>query len=217
MTKYEILKVGQIFFELAAFATGALHFKKFGNSYWKFFIVYLGLLFCLDATGVYMTIVVKADNNWLYSKVIIPFEFLFFFWLLGKNFTGNLYRKLPFFFALMYAFSFVVDIIWLQKMKFTFSSFSYCIGNICLLVLIILFFLKFIGSEDILNYKQNGMFWVCIGLLTFYMGSLPFYGLWNTLMNKYPKLFNNYWIFQIGMDYLMYIFFSISFIWTKPK
>ena len=30
------------------------------------------------------------------------------------------------------------------------------------------------NSEDILQYKESGMFWISMGMLIFYMGSYPF-------------------------------------------
>ena len=80
-----------------------------------------------------------------------------------------------------------------------------------------MFCLDFLRSDQVLNYRNSRMFWISIGLLIFYLGSLPLYGVWNTLAKNYPAVFNTYWMVLINLNYLMYISFSISFIWGKQK
>lgn len=217
MNKYDILIIGVNVCELLACLTGIVYWQKIKHSYWKWFVVYLALITLLEATGFYIRVGLQQNNIALYYWLIVPLEFLFFFWLLGKYGNGQVQKKWSLVATATYVLCFLIDQIWLQHTQFAFSSFSYCIGNILLLVLIIRFFLTFSTSNDILRYKENGMFWVCLGLLVFYIGSLPFYGLWNTLRNNYPTLFNNYWIVQTVLLYCMYLFFAISFIWGKLK
>jgi hypothetical protein len=107
--------------------------------------------------------------------------------------------------------------VYVSKEKWWFSSFSYTIGNIILLGLILSCLYKIIKSDDILQFRASMMFWVCLGLLFFYLGSLPFFGLWNYLNNNHPAIFDNYWYIQMALNYLMYFTFSLGFIWHKPK
>jgi hypothetical protein len=217
MSKYDYLRVGLYLFELLAFITGIIYWKKVRHTHWKWFVVYLGFIFILDSTGGFMFMVLKQNNAWLYKWLIMPVSFLFFFWLYWKTFTHRKEKNWSVAASVIYGLSFIADTVWLSKIKFVYSSFSYCTGNLLLLILIILFFLKFIGSDEILQYKRNMMFWVCIGLLVYYMISLPYFGLWNTLRTDYKLLFRRYWIVQMVLDYLMYIFFTTSFIWGRPK
>lgn len=217
MNKYDILIVGVNACELLACLTGIVYWQKIKHSYWRWFVVYLGIITLLEATGFYIKVGLQQNNIALYYWLIVPLEFLFFFWLLSKYGDGQAQKKWSLAATVIYVLCFLIDKVWLQHTQFAFSSFSYCIGNVLLLVLIIRFFLTFSTSNDILRYKENGMFWVCLGLMVFYIGSLPFYGLWNTLRNSYPTLFNNYWIVQTVLLYCMYLFFAISFIWGKLK
>lgn len=80
----------------------------------------------------------------------------------------------------IYLLTLLADMLFFNQMrKFWFSSLSYLVGNIILLILIIIFFL--VSQTGTTTYQGNMMFWTCTGLLVFYLGSLPFYGLWNTL------------------------------------
>lgn len=219
MDIYLKLRIGLNFFELLACVTGFIYWRKFRNTYWKFFPFYLALILLLELTAEYIGYI---DGNWklnanLYYFFGIPFQFIFFCWFFHKWFKQTKEKKWPLIGVFVYLLAFFAEILLLNQMEFWFSSLSYLTGNIILLVLIITFFLSLIKSEEILNYKSNMMFWVCTGLLVFYLGALPFYGLWNTLAKNYYRLFNTYWIIQMGLNYLMYIFFTIAFIWGKPK
>jgi hypothetical protein len=217
MNKYDILRLVLNFFELLACVTGLIYRKKIWNSYWKWFWVYLLAIVLMELFCQYLAIVANQENQWIYVQLIVPGEFLFFFWLFYKYFQDYKVKIIPLIGACIYMLCFAFDRIYMSKLQFSFFSFSYMVGSIILLVLILFFLVRFVRSDDLLHYKKNMMFWVSTGLLVFFLGSLPFYGLWNTLAKKHPDIFNLYWIVQISFDYIMYLFFAFAFIWGKPK
>jgi drug/metabolite transporter (DMT)-like permease len=217
MNKYDWLRIGLNFFELLAFVTGVISFKKIKNSYWKWFVIYLGVIVFAELFAEYLLMVREEPNQWIYVWLVIPLEYLFFFWLFYSYTEEPNFRRWSLLAAFIYAATYVFDMAYLRHLKFAFSSFSYMIGSILLLILLILYFVHLVKGERILHFKKDMMFWVCTGLLIFFLGSFPFYGLWNTLVSKYPKIFNTYWMVQIVFDCIMYLFFAFAFIWGKPK
>jgi hypothetical protein len=211
---YTWIKYGLNFFEILACVIGFLHWKKIRKTYWKLFPVYLFLIVCVELTGKLLN---KGFNVILYSYFGIPLTFLFFFWLFSKYFENRKERKWPLIGMAIYCLAWLGEMFFFNEADPSFISFTYTFGNVILAVFVLLFFLRFISSDDILGYRSNMMFWVCCGLLIFYLGSLPLYGLWNTLSNDYKTVFNVYWIVHMVLNYTMYIFFSIAFIWGKPK
>ncbi len=219
MDRDALIKYGLNFFELVACVTGFIYWKKIKHSYWKWFPIYLAIILITELTGKYILVVLhdrKLNAN-IYRFFGIPIQFLFFFWLFKQNLKPYKEKRWPLYGAAIYIISWVVDFVYISKMKFGFQSFSYTMGNIILLVLLILFFVKFINSDEILEYKSSMMFWVCVGLLIFYLGTFPFYGLRNTLLQNYRGVYDVYWYINFILDYLMYILFAIAFIWGKPK
>jgi hypothetical protein len=214
-----IIKYGLNFFELAACITGFMFWNKLKKSYWKYFPIYLAVILLTEIAGKFILLVVKDSslNTALYSYFGMPVQFFFFFWLFYRYFKNTSKNKWPLFSAIIYFICAVIDLIYAGKMNFFVEAFSYTVGNLLLLVLILMFFIEFINTEEILRYRSSMMFWVCLGLMVFYIGSMPFYGLRNTLFKQHPKIFYPYWYIQYGLDYLMYLFFSIAFIWGKPK
>lgn len=219
MDKYLVLRLVLNFFELLACVVGFIHWKKYNNSHWKWLIIYLAIITFTELIAEYCGYVLKdlqlnTRINFFFS---IPIQFLFFTWLFYKWFELRKGKKWPLLGAGIYLVSLLAELLYFNDKKLWFLSFSYTTGNIVLLVLALLFFYNFIRSDEILTYRHSMMFWVCLGLLFFYLGSLPLFGLWNTLAGEYPNLFNAYWIVQMSLNYLMYIFFSIAFVWGKPN
>jgi len=175
------------------------------------------MILLLELFCQYRVYFLKLQNQWIYVNFIIPGEFLFFFWLFYRYFINSRQKILPIWGAVIYIAGFTIDRIYLGKLQFIFSSFSYVVGSIIILVLVLIFLFHFMRSNEILQYKTNMMLWVSLGLLIFFLGALPFYGLFNTLVVNYPDVFDAYWIVQMCFDYCMYLFFAFAFIWGKPK
>jgi len=205
--------------EISSCITGFIYFGKIRRTYWKWFPWYLAVISLTEIIAEYLLYArhnLKLSDD-LYRFFGIPLEFIFLYWLFYMYFLKSKAAKWPVLSIITYVICFFADVFFVGKMRLFFDSFSYTVGNILLLVLLLVFFLKFIASEAILEYRSSMMFWVCVGMLIFYLGSLPFYGLRTSLYYRYPGLFYIYWYVQFGMNYLMYILFSLAFIWSKQK
>lgn len=217
MTKYDIFRLFLNLCELIAFLSGMICFRKIKSSYWKWFVVYLGLIVIAEFTGEYLLIIRQVPNQWIYTWFVIPLEYLFLFWIFFMYFKDSAYQYWPLYSGVLYTIAYIIDMAYLRFQEFAFSSFSYMLGCVLLLLLIIFYFVRLFKSDSILQFKEDMMFWVCTGLLVFFLGSFPFYGLWNTLVNDHPKVFNIYWMVQIAFDCVMYLFFACAFVWGKLK
>lgn len=227
MSTEVVLKHGLIVTELAASVVGFLNWNKIRNSYWKWFPVYLAVVVLVEVNGTLLMALLDdpANKKWegtrlnsaMFRYFGIPIQFLFFFWLFSRYFYKQKEYKWPLIGAAIYILSWIIEMLFFEKVHTWFMSFSYTIGNIMFLVMIILFFVRFVNSEEILNYRSSMMFWVSLGLMSFYLLTFPFYALRNTLWYNYTGVFYIYQSVSLALDYLMYLFFIIAFIWGRPK
>ena len=157
------------------------------------------------------------ENIHFFNYFEIPIEFNFSFWLFFNFFKNTRYRMLPIICSVIYLLCWIIDIVYLSRLRFFFYSFSYTIGNLVLLVLILLYFIQLVMSDAILSFRENMMFWVSLGLLLYYLGSFPYYGLHNTIAFKYREINIAYTYIVDILDCLMYLMFTFSFIWGKPN
>jgi hypothetical protein len=224
MRLYQWLQLGLVGMELLACLAGCFHWHKLRHSYWKWFVVYLGIIVLGEATALTALYVFKAGSlsNIIYVYIIIPLEFLFFYWLYFRYFAARTGKWWPLMGAGIYVASWAVQLLLKQPPVFWQQPLSYLVGIVVMMVLVIRFFVQFVSGEEILGYRQLGyrqhmMFWVSVGLLVFYLVSSPFWALRVELAVKYRHLFWIYYYVQFAVNYLMYLFFAIAFIWGKPR
>ncbi len=200
---------------IAAFA-GLIYWKKVKNNYFKWLSIYLIYIFLADFSGPIIDSL-GINNTKYYNYFVIPEEFLFFFCLFHKNFEKSEYKGLPILCMGIYFISLMADVFYFSKHQFFFDSISYSIGNLLLLILILLFFIQLINNDEVLTFQKNMMFWICVGLLVYFLGSFPYYGLRNTFIAKYHNLHEIYYYITNALDCFMYLMFTFSFIWGKPN
>jgi uncharacterized membrane protein YfcA len=204
--------------EASAFVSSIIYWRKIRNTYWRWFSFYLLFIVISEAIGAYLaTRETNTLNNAFFNYFEIPMEFLFFFWLFSRSFKKTKYSWLPVVCSGVYVLSWVLDIIYFNKMRFIFYSLSYTVGNLLLLVLILQFFIRLVMSDEILTFRKNMLFWVSSGLLLFYLGSFPYYGLRNTIAYNYQDIYTTYSYIAYILNCFMYLMFIFSFVWGKPN
>lgn len=202
---------------MACFA-GYIFWNKVKASVFRYFPLYLTFILLSEFAGrLFKELEWNEMNKLLYNYLVIPAEFIFFFRLFYMDFKDKRYKWLPVFSTLIYMFSWFIDMFYLSTKKFWFYSFSYTTGNLLLLILIFSFFVQLINSDAILKFKENMLFWISAGLLLFFLGTFPYYGLLNTLNIRYTNLCISYGYIVVTLNCLMYLMFTFSFIWGKPN
>lgn len=203
-----------IWTQIISCLTAIINFNKFKNSYWKWFVYYIVLIAILDFFGKYGLNSYPNLVKYYYNFFVIPLEFLFFFWLLSKK---SLKQEAFYWTAnIIYLLSMTLPIFGFDKIR-VIGSISYTIGNLLLAIMIFLEFLKQIRSDDILMFRKNTMFYVNIGILLFYIGTLPLFAFDKYLFENNKTLWSYYYTFFLFSVNLMYLLFAASFIWGKPK
>ncbi len=197
---------------------GFIFFKKIRKTYWQWFPVYLSVIVAFE----YINAFFREIRFHYFAEVFfnylgIPIEFLFLFWIFSQAFRNTKSSSLPLICGLIYLLCWFADILYMNKIHFIFTSASYTVGNLLLLILILRFFIRLANDDSILTFRQNMLFWFCLGMLLFYLGSFPYYGLRNTLAHSYKDLCSSYSNIVLVLDSLMYIMFTIGFIWGKPN
>lgn len=215
---FDLLKKFLYAVEMAACITGFLHWNKLKQTHWKYFPIYLAAIVLFEKTGEYL-IYLREDplRVAMYNYVVIPMQILFFNWLFYKGLLHTRFEKLPAFSAAIYIICWLAEIFLLKYNALWVRSFSYTSGIILLLVLVLLFLYLLATGKNVLFLKNNMLFWVCLGFFVFYFCSLPFFGMGNYLYSKHKSFYLLYAQAIYFMNYIMYLLFTIAFIWGKPK
>lgn len=199
---------------MAAGILGLYLWRAERRSYWYYFPILLLTIGALDALGKLLPH--GSVNNLYYSYLVIPFQFLFYLWFYYKENPKN--RDLMLISLGFYFLSFVIEhFLYQDSPLHNFRSLTYLVSNIILLVFILSYFYRLSLSKDILSFSDQRMFWISLGLLIFWLGSLPYYGLHTYLSTNYFNVFLAYTWFVVALNYIMYSLFICAFIWGVKK
>jgi hypothetical protein len=192
---------------------GLYYYKKIKNTYWKWFLYYLAFIFCIELLSYFEIVFNVSNRKKIYGCVVIPIEFLFFYWLYACKSLRN--KTLFWVFTLVYLVSFIPH-IYLESKNTMVYSFNYVVGGFLLGILVILEYLKQIRSDEIIRFKENMMFYVNVGVSLLYVGTLPLFSFF-AIIYKDNEIFMNYNNLFLLVNQLMYLLFSMAFLWGKPN
>lgn len=193
---------------------GIFKLESLKKSYWKWFVFYLIYIFIYENITAFLAFELNQNIEKVTSLIQVPLEFIFLFWLFAYK-SMNL-KKLFWIFIVSYLFSLFLEYNLTNLKSFTFLSLNKTFGTLLLLILVVLEFRKQIKGDTILNFKIDKMFYINIGVILFYVGNMPFFGLYFSIL-KFPEIWNSYYVYFMLSNCLMYLLFAASFIWGKVK
>lgn len=200
--------------ELFSAFIAILFYRKINKTYWKWFVIYLIFINLAELYSKFGLENFTHLRKYYYDFFIIPIEFLFFYWLYAKK--SLKLEKLFWLSYIIYFIFYILHLFNLDKVRLI-SSMSYTIGVLFLAIMVYLEFIKQIKSDEIINFHKNKMFYINIGILLFYVGTLPFFAFDKQLYLNNNELWSNYKTFFLLSVNIMYLLFAASFIWGKPK
>ncbi len=166
------------------------------NTYYKYFILYLLVIIIFDLLAQFIFV---RENVTLFN-VYTFFEFnlfaLIFYQLIKEKTRLIILKTLMITFNTLYFLSFYFDfyILYTIPLEGVFNS-----------IIVILFFIELLNSDEILNYKKLLSFWISVSFLIFYLTSVPFWSLF------YSSIFETRSMFPI--IYYLATVFQLIFIY----
>jgi len=214
MTIKEIIQYTIIAAEaLSAFAS-LWYFKSLKNTYWKYFVWYCILIFANELFSLLVLDHFKEYRRYFFDVYAIPVQFLFLFWLYAQKSL-----QMPRFYILstfIYIISFVPHFFYAERYSLI-NSMSYSIGCALLLVMSFFEFIQQIKSDQIIYFYYNKMFYINLGVILFYVGTMPFFAFMKQLYDYNHDWYFSYQAVALITTVILYLSFTASFIWGKPK
>lgn len=208
-----LLKNTLLVIQLLAALTGCFYFFRLKNSYWKWFAVYLVIIFIQEHLLTYIS-PLSIEANKKYNLFFgIPFQFIFLYWLYASK---SLQKQKMF---IICTIILIVTIIMAGYFQTTSAAISFCtnVGTIILSFLVVLEYRKQIQDDSILEFRNNRMFYINLGVVLFYLGSFPFHVFQKYLYADYKTVVDYYYVYFQVSNCIMYLLFAASFIWGREK
>jgi hypothetical protein len=201
--------------ETLAALVALYYLPKLKHTYWKWFIIYLVFICTHELFWRFQTVFPSTLKIASFTFLAIPIEYLFFYWLYAYKSLKR--KKLFFVFFILYITTYIPLSIFFSDANDSFLIILIT-GNIPLIILLLLEFVKQIKNDDILKFRENKMFYINIALILFYVGISPFYAFFQELIKEpYREIWNMYFLYFRVSNCIMYLLFIASFIWGKHQ
>lgn len=188
------------------------YYPKVKNTYWKWLVFYLIFIAVQELYFTYNNSILTLPKTHYFAYIGIPIQFLFLFWLYAIKSLNN---KAVFWVFSVLLIVTVLPIEWYSELK-TVNSITITLGSLLLMILVFLEFQKQIMDDDILEFKHKRMFYINLGVLLFYVGCVPFMGLYN-FIKKEHSIWNSYYLYFVVSNCLLYVSYILSFVCGKKN
>ena len=211
--------------ELLASIFGLIYYYKYKNTPVKYFLFLLCYITLTEFTAwfassnrveslLFLNENGRYYNFWFYNLLrIVTFITLFFIYL--RSINTKRYQKWIKIFIGIYSGLTLINWIFIQSFTFEMSETPKVVGSVFLIITILFYFIELLRSEKIIVFHKTLLFWISVGLLLFYTGTIPF----SLKVNGYALIPGIHELFLIiyVLAIIMYLTFTFGFIWSKKE
>jgi hypothetical protein len=203
-------------FEWIAFLASLVFFKQLKKQNLVLIPVWLFVIVFSEVTGI---LIAKGALKFITSaewfNVMIPVQFLCLFLLFYRQTNYRYWRRIIILFSAVITILAIVYII-LPGTQ-TFNVLNYTLGVIFLSAICLHYLYECMNSQSIIDIYTNCLFYLAIGVLLYYMGTLPFYSMRNYLYYNYRNIFYPYYYLGYILNITMYGLTTFGIIWANRK
>jgi len=151
----------------------------------------------------------KTHNEWLYNTFFV-IEFTLFVLSIYKEISNQFYKKTIVFFYSSYLLLVIVNIIFIQPID-QFHIYTFTFGSLVMVITSGIFLYGLINySEN--DFFRDPFFWICTGLLFFYVGNFLLMTSLNYVNAHFKGLAKKLFLITELLSILEYSLFIIAFL-----
>ncbi len=176
----------------------------------------LSVIWLVDVASLMLVILFKKYNVWLIN-LLVDFQLLYVFGLYYFLFRTRKYKIISLLSAVFFQLLFVGRLIYFGNWNI-YQEFSFFAGTFLQIVVLLLFLLEMLQSDDFLYIHHYTVFWVTLAFLLYWVIPFPV-SFWLYSFYKYgseymAKLSAH---IQFVANLLMYFSLIFGFIWSKRR
>jgi hypothetical protein len=184
-----------------------IKYKKFASRFTALFLFYLWFICVVETLSPLIRGSGFSNGSLFTIFTFFEFNILFLMYLsITKVKTTKQLLKLFILITNLVLFS----EIYIQGID-QWPSVATVVGSILISIILILYLKEFLYSDKILNYSRSIYFWITLGSLVYYLGSIPFQAIINYLENR------DLHFLQISLAIFAQSCVIIGFLWSKKE
>lgn len=199
-------------FQLAALLVYSIQFNKLKSTLYKWFLPYLIVMAVYEFGTFNGWFTVSGSNHWSFN-IISTLEFLFYGYFLFRLLRKNKAKRI---FTLALCFTLFVttlNIFFIQGF-WKLHTYSYLLQSVVIIAATCMFFYQLMQNvQSKIPLFRNPDFWLCTGLLFYYLGSFMFFASFSHMAYKgNPNYTMLYQVIYNFYNIILYVCLINSFL-----
>jgi hypothetical protein len=194
---------------LFSLVTCVLNLRRLQPAYLKYFMWFLLLALPVETIGYYTKH--QGIRNHLMYNVFFLIEFTFLNFIYYQAIPLERVKKVIRGYSLFFTGLFVLNATFVQGWH-TFNSYMFLVGGLGVLTWIGIYFVGLLINPHLSDLRRQPLFWISTGLLFFFPGVTPIYGMLNYLNKNYEEIAVRYFAIIPLLFVIKYALFGVGFL-----
>jgi hypothetical protein len=181
----------------------------------------LGFIFISDFLGIVLTQTVFEKNqlvfNFPYYNLTTCIILIIWIVLIYQTLKGKSYKRILIFSLFLFIAFYLYNVIFIQAFLKVLHTYSFTLGSFVLCLGACLYLKQLIESDRVIYLKKDVMFWICTGLLSFYVINVPYMAMYNYLLKHHLDLLTAIRNTTTFLLYFMYLCIFFGLLCLKGK
>lgn len=153
-------------------------------------------------------------GNYILYNIFTTLEFIFYTSLFHLHFKKRIFRQLVLWFIPGFLLAVILNMLFVQGLTRTFNTYTFLLGSFFVVIFCCCYFYESVLPDNIdKQLSKQPFFWICSGLLIFYLGSVIINALFeylrsNDLREEGKRI---YGIINHSLNVILYSSFCIAF------
>jgi hypothetical protein len=200
------------YFIVLSFIVSLLVYSGNRYRYIKLFPPFLFVTMTAEFIGSYLFSLGK-NNLYIYNFFSV-LEFCFYLYVISLLIINQRIKKIIRLTSIFYAIISIVNIVFIQGMD-TVHTITYSIGCLIIVMASIYYFYELFRMPKSVRLSRNPAFWICSGLLFFYICGFPLFAFIN-FWSRFRWVVNSFDSIMMILNIFLYSLFTIGLLCSKP-
>jgi len=183
------------------------------DSFLKYFPPFLMTTLLVEVLGAWLNRTGR-DNILLYN-FFSTFEFVYYLWIISLIIINTAAKRIIRITMVVYFIIALANILFVQKKVF--HSVTYAFGCLVITVVCIYYFLELFRLPQSVRLSSSPAFWICSGLLFFYICGFPLFGLLNYWSGISKLVVKNFGQILTILNVFLYSLFTLAFLCIRTR
>lgn len=197
------------FFILYITLIGFIIQRKRLNYALKVTFAYLVVFAIVNTLAMYLRVALGITNNLFLFHLFTPIEYILVCLIYYRSFEESFYKKGILWSMCGFAIVCLLLSFFVEDWQMN-NSYAKIIESLLITVCILLYFRQLLSADKVVNFNNDPLVWVSLGLLTYFIGNLFIEGLFNLLVSRNRTMANDLYTYTYLFEFNLFLQINIA-------